>query len=515
MKHSFLTFAALLGLSLASYAQAAKPGVETIISDQPPGEVHDLYRTTKSWELFWGLIPQVANVDGALARTVFAEDCIYMLNPISTYFTDTWVKADKQADGSYAVHTPQAVFNTDGGIIYLTKVKNTGTNEEPSFVSADGEDITFSWDGTTLAMTSDGIMGLTLEDGTPMVYGDYEQVSVLLAEKPAAPAESATMMNFSLNYIDGSASADVSRIIDVAIEGTDVYLGNLPGIQNGLWAKGTIDGGKILLPLGQYLGADDNLDAHVYLTTASGPDAADFISDGNIELTFTDEKMSFSAQEDVVLNRGKNKFNYVTYMTKPSGSVFYDVPARPATPTFEDFGDEYYKIGYGGNYIDFFMKTTDVDGNFIDPAKLYYNLFFDDEKYVLTSEYYGDDLPAENITDIPYGFQNASYTISTYKNGTEQWIQWAAREYTTLKVQAVYYGGGVETRSSFLVVDRATGKHDVVSGIENVSAADGIVTSTVYTDLYGRRVSSDTKGFCIKVETMSNGEIKSTKILKR
>ena len=62
-----------------------------------------------------------------------------------------------------------------------------------------------------------------------------------------------------------------------------------------------------------------------------------------------------------------------------------------------DYDDDY---GYGG--VQLSLTRASEDGNYLNPSKLYYNMYLDDEKYT----FYPDEYPEkiEDLTDVPYSY---------------------------------------------------------------------------------------------------------------
>jgi hypothetical protein len=157
----------------------------------------------------------------------------------------------------------------------------------------------------------------------------------------------------------------------------------------------------------------------------------------------------------------------------------------------------------GTGFIKFNAYSLDVDGNFIDPAKVYYNLYLDDKPLLFKPENY--ESLKEETTDIPYAMDDE---WNFYVYGDTHRVYFYTGDFTKMGVQVIYKGGG-ETRKSNIV-------YLVVDGIQNVSASDsGNVKGISYFDLSGRKIANPVRGLYFKATVYDNGTTTNEKVLMR
>ena len=98
-----------------------------------------------------------------------------------------------------------------------------------------------------------------------------------------------------------------------------------------------------------------------------------------------------------------------------SDIVYWDLPrdpAIPANPTADSWEDKGNVSG--NNRFGFTLPTKDVDGNPIDPEKLSYSIYTDnDQLFTFDAGTYSEDL-TEDMTEIPYSIYKNAWDF--YKN---------------------------------------------------------------------------------------------------
>ena len=136
------------------------------------------------------------------------------------------------------------------------------------------------------------------------------------------------------------------------------------------------------------------------------------------------------------------------------------------------------------------LPLKDTEGNFIDPAKVSYQLYIDDdEPFILyPDEYKG---LTEPLSEVPYFFpadKLEAYSRSyIYERGYAIYIFQTG--FDRIGVQTIYRGGEEEHRSEI-------GYYDIVPvGVSGISSDAG--ASVQHFDLTGRPVSSNHKGLTI------------------
>ena len=118
-------------------------------------------------------------------------------------------------------------------------------------------------------------------------------------------------------------------------------------------------------------------------------------SEGNLKANLPDK---YNATGIYLMWDDDKSFIAIEFNTK--GEVFHAVPANPTNASWYDCGDE---SGY--SKFSFTLPTTDVDGNPIDPEKLSYSIYTDEDQiFTFSGSDYTFDLEKdEEITEVPYG----------------------------------------------------------------------------------------------------------------
>lgn len=134
-----------------------------------------------------------------------------------------------------------------------------------------------------------------------------------------------------------------------------------------------------------------------------------------------------------------------------------------------------------------------------------YYIYFDDDSqlFTFTPEVYIS--LKENLTEIPYNFTedyDITFGASLHK------IYYFMDNFTKVGVQSVYYVGNKKRHSEITWHLRPS------AGIENVANTETSNASTVYYDLFGRRIQKPAKGIYIKVLTDDNNKKHAVKVMR-
>lgn len=273
----------------------------------------------------------------------------------------------------------------------------------------------------------------------------------------------------------------------VAVDGNDYYFNQLCSWEGVV--KGTRSGNKITIPGNQYVGTDGSYFLY------EGGFKTDFIYDGNGNLK--------GEASDIVLTIDANgKFqleqpgSYMMVVLTPEGRIYDcskrlslepysgDVPLVPSDPYDLAITDRTgtYDNAY---YFEYSMSNISADGKYLNPEKLGYYLYLDDEIYTFSKDVYKVD---EDMTILPWGFADRqSYDIIWNGYGGVFWLY--EYEFELLGLQMVYTVDDVTNYSNVVSVDL---DNNVVvnfkTGIDHLNAQEPIKNPTWY-DLNGRRVN--------------------------
>lgn len=522
----------LSGIGLPSNALTAKyrkaAGSDEMITKQPEGQLyHNWYQYTEGYYVFWGYVLSAYN-DGNAEDFVIADDnkTVYLKNPISNLLTNTWIKGYKAEGDTIAFDLPQKVYqeeDEDGVYNYSAYRMNLTVVDDPDQGSyktyipdANSQTIKFVLRNDSLFKTDpDVIIGLGADDsdGAWTGYGDWVNQNHKVKEIPDAPSNPSAADKYLISYQTADSTADFQPA-KVAFEGNDVYLGGINPNMPDAWVKGKLNDNKVTFDKVAYLGVDTVTQAHTYFIPAGRKRVVEIYDDEeypydsvyaekNIVFDYDAKAKTLKSEGGFIVNKGILDINQQKEYFNPSVAPWAETAGTPAAPTIYDYmayDDDY---GYGG--IQFSLDKTTADGNFLDPAKLYYNVYLDDEKYT----FYTDEYPEfkEDMTDIPYSYNGQDVTSSDdmhifyfYTTGFEK-----------MGIQEVYIDEDGKRYPSEIAWISADG---TTTAIKNAtSAKDTFVKNVTYTDLSGRKVNRPAQGIYIKSTTLSDGTVKTTKVL--
>jgi hypothetical protein len=507
-----LTYVDVLGHSSASATMKA-PKKADIITDQPAGTLLDnFYRTGDSYYVYYGYITQ-RNVDGALGSIVEGTDGnIYIKSPITQYPIPNWLKAEKGVGDTVIVKGPQAIYEESGITFYANKMvlADNGQGSQTYVVDSLDNNIKFIWKDGTLTQYTDGVIGLTTESKAWTGYADYNIKFNKMTDEPVvADLGGATPEDYALIYHPTDTTL-LGRIVSVAINGNTVYAKNLIDALPDSWIKGTIDGDKCTFLTRQYLGKDEIQGDHAYFMAGASKKVYDSYYNQIVDSFYFSNKIVFDydataktlkSDSAMFTNIGCNNLNAYTTFNRPEFKPYKDVAATPKDPEIIIFSD--YDAQAGSGLILFNIFTMDKDGEFINPAKLYYNMYLDDEVMTLEPDEY--TTLTEPMTDIPYDYSNG---VDVICSDAIHLLMFYSTGFDKMGIQAVYKGGN-EVRKSNIV-------YYVITGINNATASTAKnVKNVTYTDISGRKVSNPVKGLYIKTETYTDGTSSNSKVLIR
>jgi hypothetical protein len=507
---SSLKFANLISANSASATMKA-PKKADIITDQPDGTLLDnLYRMGDSYYVFSGyLVAQ--HVDGAIGTLVEGSDGnLYMKSPFSQFPSTGWLTAEKGTGDTVVVKCPQPVYEQDGTIYYADKMVLTTLDDGSQTYVCDSLDnnMKFVWKDGNLTQYTEGVVGLTNEAKQWTGYADYNmQFNKMTDEPVVADLGSATPEDYALIYHPTDTTL-LGRIVSVAINGNTVYAKNLIDALPDSWIKGTIDGDKCTFLTKQYLGKDEIQGDHAYFMAGASKKVYDSYYNQIVDSFYFSNKIVFDydataktlkSDSAMFANIGCNNLNAYTTFNRPEFKPYKDVAATPKDPEIIIFSD--YDAQAGSGLILFNIFTMDKDGEFINPAKLYYNMYLDDEVMTLEPDEY--TTLTEPMTDIPYDYSNG---VDVKCSDAIHLLMFYSTGFDKMGIQAVYKGGN-EVRKSNIV-------YYVITGINNATASTAKnVKSVTYTDISGRKVSNPVRGLYIKTETYTDGTTNNSKVL--
>lgn len=437
---------------------AARRAPGNVIYDQPEGTLVSYYRTSDAYLVYWGYVFNTS-VDGSVVDVVFADDNkIYFKNLISQYTTDSWTQGTINGN-TITIQFPQVALLEQSSAYFL----NYGTlKNDYSFVPAGA--LTLNYNPATREISSsdpafaNGTKLLALVSGQNEWAGfaDWNiKLNVVTDEFVQAPANIETSVySVSGNGIGGT-------LVNVGFDGNDVYIQGLDKALPESWVKGTLNGNKLTIANGQYLGADSEGGYHHFLFSAKeiqtyDEDYDEYYTDyellsSDITFNYDADTKTFSNGSYFVINGGKNEANPVLVFDNAQITPFQEVAATPAAPQgleIDEGGTYYFSQGYGWGELSFDILSNDVDGNFINTDKLSYAIWVkvngEEKQLTLTADDYVE-FTVPSMDEIPYDYSD---DWDIYIDGIKHSVYYYVIGPEAYGVQAIYRGAGEERRST-------------------------------------------------------------------
>lgn len=519
------------------------------IVDQPEGTVYDglVYSYEGigyNWldDTFYG----TSSANGTATIVEGTDGNIYIKGLMPTLYVDEayWLKATKGEKDTIIIKPQVAgIYEWSNGTVTEYTITLLQRDEEAyaedyiDYQPAENPDIKLIYSGEGYLRTPDelnvafdgGFPALvigttypyTVEDEdtgetTDYILWDYEDGIVWACDIYPNEAtitelpDGATIEELIFLDSDGNSSS-----INVAFVGNDFYFQiseDVPG-----WVKGTIDGDKVIVPSGQYLGIDEYYEVHAYFAAATYT----YDEDNGLDYEYTDQLVfNYDADakrleapgyiwievEGAVENDEELKDTYfLSYAFDPAIFAYQEVAATPADPDIYWFFD--YDEDHECAELDLYIPTVDVDGKYITPEKLFYSVYVDDELFVFTDEEY--EL-GEDLSEIPYLYTDDNYQIGYSEYYGINYVSFYFQPAKNVGVQSIFRGGNEEHKSNVVWYEL-----EEDAGVKGVKAGTQAVSSEAYYDAAGRKVSADARGFVIKTVTFADGSKKSFKVVRK
>lgn len=522
MKKTLLSVC-LAALSLTSVsAQDEKP-----ITEKPKGEVVNLYRTSEGYYAFFGNAkPYKAH--GEWSRMVFAEDgAVWLENPISSLYSKTWIKGYKAQGDTIAFDLPQVIYEetfdgvTSKGKLY--KMIAEETDKYGTYVKdEDSQTLKYLWKDGKLTLCKDMACGMCTPTGGWSGFGENYFEGINIENNTTKPSENAKVYDGLMLYLDLNDQAQ-QWPVKYAIDGDDVYLGNLSTNLKGYWIKGTMKNNEVTFPSTSLVGIDTTTVCYAYasrvdystaLTAYGDPYDSTFVVNEPLVFTYdpaantlnSKQKMGIH-QSDGVREPLKSTDIFDVYRV-PLISPWVEKPNKPLPPKFSAVMPWITDMTPNYSGVEFLLSYYSVDGNYLDPSKLYYSFYIDGEMVTFTPEEYLNVTKEMDL--VPYTFDD-DYQFYKVSDNTRR-LYYYHQPKEKIGLEALY-------------VDEVDGKPVTYSsgiseyyfdptGINNTTLEEGKVESITFTDLSGRQILRPGKGVYIRTITMKDGTKQSKKVVR-
>ena len=567
MKHFTLFAFALLFSAASALAQPAFSGKsrqsakatlpQRIITKQPQGTLYDhLLASCVGYENYYLTYYSISSIVTCRIASIVEADngTVYIQNLLPTFPVNTWVKAER-GQGDTLIVKQQEVYDYRNEKYSVCRMKYTGdeTHTFPTYEKdAENPDFTLIWKDGVLRTTSDlddmydRTIGIINSKG---VWYKYVASKIVLEPQTAAPTllpEGAQVEQFIVRYtmkqriIVEESLADTQEYdtLQVAFNGSDVYVKpygrpNLPG-----WIKGTIAGDQVVFDSPQYLGADDEIISHYYFVGGKERHFSDdiyaeyyngyfrdFDTESQVVAQFDPETRSMTFDQTFMLYNGSTSVSdqygeqfdyavseahsYIKDFYSPKFFKYVEKPDTPRRPDFISYDDYMERDGYENIRLCFYIYPETKAGDYLDINNLYYVIYVDDDDAPFDFDSSDYRLIDGDFTYVPFTLSD-NYDILNYGVRHIHYVYFSG--FDRIGVQSIFAAeDGQEYPSEICWYDVETGES--YSAVKNIEvAANGREEAF---DLAGRRVSTSAKGLIIKRQRTADGQLHVVKTINR
>lgn len=477
--------------------------------------------------------------DGMVGKIVEGDDgFVYIYNPFTGFNTNSWAKAERGQGDTIIVKGHQPIYAWGDEVDSLDIFDITETEIEGGYYTFEAkyspvQEAKFTWKNGVLKSADDKVLGIsTASFDNPGTWewakvGDYHYSFSMISEPVVKIPNDVTFKPYKFLNDRTNPYSD-PRVVNVGFKGTDVYL-QLDSTINTGWIKGSLDGNSITFATHQYLGSDNRYGRHLFFMAGTykktyNEEEQDYETEYYFadKITFTYDPVAQSFASDSVMfeNSGDKVIYYYVKYFDMTYNPFVEMAATPADPIIhmgpcvvEFEGSE----PFTSYFIDLETPIVDTDSMFVNPDKLFYNVFIgDDSAYTFRKADY-PTLPSD-LTDVPVYLHDGGL-IGMY--GRFHMINFADQSLffdsemnpvvNHVGVQMVYCGGGERRKSNVVwwnipLKQVETGS---VGSVEN----NGLLVSTTYYDIAGRKVIVPSHGVFVRKQLFSDGTVKATKVI--
>ncbi len=453
------------------------------------------YRTATCW--YYDSENSATNMGEKTNEThvVFNGNEVYIKNPFAFFSTQTWIKGTRNGNTITFPNKQPILEQVIDKVTYVYYAELMTVDENSgAYIPLDGDIVMtinekneiFYEGAANNAFQWNDIIALTDESGEWFGYGEMVATftPVPAEEAPVMPAH-VTRSTYKMTY------QDITKIVEVGIDGNDIYVTNLPDVAPSLTIKGTLQAnGDITFENLQYMGFNDIKGYNTYFLAFNSKDQV-----YPVEATFTYDAINktYTAINQIILfNTNRSELEYMFIASEPVLELWEETLIAPADPTIQviEVGD-----GVERNYsaMMFTVPSIDVNGAYINTENLYYNLLVDGEVITFTKDEY-EGLKVDPLTDIPHAYADDWNVM--YMSANQRLIYFNGVDFKTAGVQSLYIVGDQIIKSNVVTIENPT------LGIEEItnSKPEG---KPEYYDLFGRKLNAPQKG--INIERYPDG----------
>lgn len=539
MKKKFYVLLMTAAFATTSFAQSPTKGLavkadpdQPLITEQPAGTLYaNYYGESAGHGSFY------EGEDGKIEHFVVNDNGeVYLKDAVSSRLSNSWIKGQKTVGDTIVFQFPQKycieqekdyMYRPVGDPYPLYVWRMVKRGNDSWVVDETSQTVKYVMRNDSLFRVDDyktGVyLGLGKEDGTWTKYCDFYNIWTKVNDPLVQLPQGVTPESYNLAY-SGMFGNEDSRIIQVAIDGNDFYMGNLAKQVPGAWVKGKIEGGKVVFAGKTYLGACPDWNYHYYFSPMGytrvkkgyfEEDSLYFVNELTFDYDASTKECWLDEKPNVLLgvNTGKNRINEPQLFYEPTIAPWQGKVGAPLNPDIYAFTPYDVQLGYGKMEVAFteiIPDDSEDDYTPLDLAKLFYRIYFDDKLHVFTPDLYD---VKESMSDIPYTFHNGKDI-----RGTDyiRSIRFRASGFKKVSIQfflkdkdKVYSSDYV----SYTVGEDGKLTDDISPA--SVSEESKRVLSVSYTDLSGRNVSNPMRGLYLKTVSYADGSRRTTKVVNR
>ena len=498
-----------------------------IISQAPEGETKYYNESYEGW-VFWGQEYGLQYMSGTTTNKIVwcSNGEVYIQNPVANYSTGTFAKGT-YADGKITVELPQCIgsyYDTDGNMkdMYLNKLEEVEQDGEKYYMICYPEDNYLEYDvddagnvklnlgnsadyDVTTGNNPKYLVGVTYSNEPHALqvwsgYGDtFETWNIIDNGEPVTPPADAVMQEWAFETL-GKKS-----IVQVAVDGNDIYVDGFTSYMKGYWFKGTMEDGKITFSTNQYMGKNEwdqfyyFMAARIFVDETSEWNQYEPID--KVTLVYNPETGMYTAQEDeTFIVSMSNEYISATAIAE-NPSMWQQTPemfkAKPLNPSLTNCLNN-----PGISTLEWDIPNENEKGAILSGNKMYYNLYVDGELYTFTPEEY--PLFTEPTTDVPYEASNY-YDIYVYNTSHTIYVKKDIAE--TVALQSFYVDEDGTKYASDLVTENV-----LDTGIGKVEGGKQAI-STEYFNLSGVKTTRPAAGMYIMKTKYNDGTSSVKKVL--
>lgn len=490
-----ITIATLMLTASSAYGIGTS---DDVIRERPAGESTLFWRSGGAYEYFYD-VPSPAPQTGLALEMVTNGSDVYIKDILSTGREGTYVHGSLSDDGQTLTVPAGQVLNfwdERGYGIYLSLVDLTVDGFTTYYTLVEGDIVYSLHDGVwELQGTADPTNGekarvlgaVYTDDNSYSGYCDWATQLHRVEQALVTPPDGLTTTTYSMHY--GKGGDEYLHTINVGFADDKVYMQGLSEALPDSWMEGNVTPDGIDIPM-QFAGILNDYIAYYLPAKRTDTWNADYqmtfykySSVESIHLTTDADHQVLTAapKEAIVVTRGPqwiNNANTIAFIDEPVFNAFTERPATPASPIFVEYDDSKFAERQWTK-VSFDIPATDVDGGFINPDKLSYCFYIDDD---IPYTFYADDYLffSEDLDEIPYNYADAL----DFKTPGHTYVYMTGFE--RIGCQTIYRGGGEEHRSPIVYynVEKREVEGGDVNGLCTVLAP--LAAHGSY-DLQGRR----------------------------